>query len=47
MKAPGEDKWVKITETPVGGANYIEVHYHDDFLDPAAKEIGEQLKTMS
>lgn len=34
MKAPDEDKWVKITETPVGGDDfYVEVQVHGDFLD--------------
>ena len=48
MKAPGEDKWVKITETPVGADNsFVEVQVQGDFLDLVSKNVGEQLKTMA
>jgi hypothetical protein len=48
MRAPGEDKWVKITETPVGGDNFhVEVQVHGDFLDLVSKNVEEQLKTMA
>ncbi len=43
LKAQGEDKWVKITETPVG----TEIEVSQEFLDLVGRQIGEQLKTTS
>jgi hypothetical protein len=47
LKAPGEDKWVKITETPVAGGAYVEVQVSQEFIDIVGREVGKQLKTLS
>jgi hypothetical protein len=43
LKAEGEDKWVKITETP----ERTDIYYSSEFADLIGGQIGEQLKTMS
>ena len=47
LKAQGEDKWVKITETPMGTDVRTEIEVSQEFLDLVGRQIGEQLKTTS
>ncbi len=47
LKAQGEDKWVKITEMPMGTDVRTEIEVSQEFLDLVSRQIGEQLKTTS
>jgi hypothetical protein len=47
LKTSGEDKWVKITETPVAGDAYVKVQVSQEFIDIVEREVGKQLKTLS
>ena len=47
LKAQGEDKWVKITETLMGTDVRTEIEVSQEFLDLVGRQIGEQLKTTS
>lgn len=47
FKGQGEDRWVRITETPVGTEVRTEIEVSDEFLDLVSRQIGEQLKTTS
>ncbi len=43
LKAQGDDKWVRITETPVGTDVRIEIEVSQEFLDLVGRQISEQL----